>query len=279
MKGLICVLIVFICVHSWSVGVVVEAKNRNRVQKWQQRTWKARFGNIPRNDWKFGDGAVKGGKSHRKNSYASARFGELSRREMDMLSGREVPNGYSNFRFRFDDPDAFSYAKVRSPARSSNKGAKNSMLNPKTVQNFRMKRSAFRNEDDDDEPEHFSNDLSKRPFVFGSNIYPDDQSEDLSNDVADLDFVRDDETIDFGPPRAGTNQRYTTVEENDPFPHAVPPPNRKNATRTVPYTIIIRYGDKSGVADGEPSIGAATNWRTHAIWLYWLPLLGLLKAL
>lgn len=266
-------LIVFICVaQSWSS---VEGKNRNRVQKWQQRTWKARFGNVPRNVWKFNDGLVKGSsKSHRgEKSYASATFGELSRKEIEMLSGKEVPNRYSNYRFYFEDPGALSYAKVRSSVHRSDKSAKSVRSNPKTVQNFRMKRFAFQNEDDDSEPEHFSNDLSKNPFVFGSdhqhdNEYPEERSEDLSNDLADLDFVRDDETIDFVPLRAGSNQRYSTVEEDDPFPHAAPPPARKNVTRKVQYTLVIHHGDKVRDGDGELS-DAASNWRTKANWRCW----------
>ncbi|KAL9708082.1 hypothetical protein quinque_011600 [Culex quinquefasciatus] len=206
----------------------VTAKSRNRVQKWQQRTWRSRFGAGPKSDWKF---EGEGKSDHRKeNLMAGARFGAgLSQDELDLLADRPVPNGYSNFHYRFDD------------LRRSHRR--------KTKHSNRVKRFAV---DSDEEPVQFQDDLLENaPFVFGDN-YPQDQQQGLSNDLVDLDLVRDEDEelgtadIDFMPmqPPAGHSQKLVTVDEDDPFPHANPKNNinRKNVTEKVQYTLIIHHG-------------------------------------
>lgn len=257
-----CALVVLVCVHCWPV----EGKNRNRVQKWQQRTWKTRFGSAPKSEWEF-DAPVRG-KSHRRNLYASSRFG-------DGLSN--VPNGYSNFHYRLDDPK-YVFSNYGSSHRGHRSGKKKAVsLNENGVQKFRMKRFVIHNdaEDDDDEPEQFESDLVDAPFVFDTaaklkDEYFEDQG--FTNDLVDLDTVRsDDESIDFSPIQPGPNQKYITVQENDPFPHEAPPPSAstpgKNVSRTVEYTFIIRQGQQN----------CARHWRGEST-LLWLggPLLWLI---
>uniref|UniRef100_A0A182IXM9 Uncharacterized protein n=1 Tax=Anopheles atroparvus TaxID=41427 RepID=A0A182IXM9_ANOAO len=72
-------------------GGAVESKVRNRVQKWQQRTWRARFGSALRKDWRSAFGPPK---SHRRTRYG------LSPEEEDFFTSDSVPNAYSNYHYR-----------------------------------------------------------------------------------------------------------------------------------------------------------------------------------
>uniref|UniRef100_A0A8W7PEW9 Uncharacterized protein n=1 Tax=Anopheles coluzzii TaxID=1518534 RepID=A0A8W7PEW9_ANOCL len=81
----------FLLLHHLSQHSFVESKVRNRVQKWQQRTWRARFGSGPRRDWKSAFDPPK--TSHR------SRYG-LSPRVEDFFNPDGVPNAYSNYHYR-----------------------------------------------------------------------------------------------------------------------------------------------------------------------------------
>ncbi|KFB39072.1 ABC transporter [Anopheles sinensis] len=72
-------------------GGLVETKVRNRVQKWQQRTWKARFGAALRKDWRSAFGPSK---AHHRTRYG------LSPEEEDFFTSDSVPNAYSNYHYR-----------------------------------------------------------------------------------------------------------------------------------------------------------------------------------
>uniref|UniRef100_A0A182Q130 Transmembrane protein n=1 Tax=Anopheles farauti TaxID=69004 RepID=A0A182Q130_9DIPT len=80
--------VVFLLSHQLAL---VDAKVRNRVQKWQQRTWRARFGAGPRRDWRT---AFDPPKTHRRSRYG------LSPREDDFFAPDAVPNAYSNYHYR-----------------------------------------------------------------------------------------------------------------------------------------------------------------------------------
>ncbi|XP_058453721.1 uncharacterized protein LOC131431834 [Malaya genurostris] len=223
MKGFIGVLVSVAVIGSLCSVPPAEGKNRNRVQKWQQRTWKARFGSAPKGDWMF-DVPVKG-RTHRRN----------------LINDPQVPR-----------------------EKGHNGEKKDILLNQNGAENYRMKRFAFQeNQDDDDgddgddEREQFTNDLANAPFVFNTDVrlsddndYSDEDRPGFNNDLVDFDFVRDDEgSVEFSPIQPGPNQRYVTVEERDPFPHAAPIPQGKNGTRKVQYTLIVHHEERNGAAN------------------------------
>uniref|UniRef100_A0A182MB81 Uncharacterized protein n=1 Tax=Anopheles culicifacies TaxID=139723 RepID=A0A182MB81_9DIPT len=170
---------ILLCQLSENRGLV-DSKVRNRVQKWQQRTWRSRFGSGLRRDWKTAFEPPKS--SHR------ARYG-LSPREEDFFTTDGVPNAYSNYHYR----------RVGN-SRGSSKGQRASKL------------SSGRWKNPDDGKYARGNRLKRH--VRG-HTEPSEEVKDYL-DPRDLMLLGDDPNSEFIPLQPELGQQYNTedTEEN-----------------------------------------------------------------
>uniref|UniRef100_A0A182SM60 Uncharacterized protein n=1 Tax=Anopheles maculatus TaxID=74869 RepID=A0A182SM60_9DIPT len=222
------VALLLLCPLSENPTSLVESKVRNRVQKWQQRTWRARFGAGPRRDWKSAFDPPKS--SHR------SRYG-LSPREDDFFTPDEVPNAYSNYHYR----------RVGS-----------SKQYPKGQRASKLASNRWR---DRDVAKHTAGNRLKRHTRTG-HVEPSEELKDYL-DPLDLMLLGDDPNSEFIPLQPEFEQQYIMGTEensreipNPASPDAIPPNPSGGDKKLKEFKIVFHHrnlngsGVRSGVSLG-----------------------------
>ncbi|ETN62871.1 hypothetical protein AND_005436 [Anopheles darlingi] len=198
-------------------GPGVEAKVRNRVQKWQQRTWRARFGSTPRKDWKS---AFEPEKSSHRRHYG------LSPREDDFFTSDTVPNAYSQYHYRrYGDTRFKGHRKdgssAASPASSPSRGRR---------------------------PTESGSFGAQRPKRLAGPLY--DPAPELKDylDPVDLMLLGDDPNVEFVPIGEELAQRYGPEQglEQDTLPDDETTPEAKDKQKTKEFKIVFHHRNPHG---------------------------------